>query len=58
MKTILLLKVSFEELLISQVIQQGPVTRSFVKQGIFTGDEFLDMVKVVNYEMKKEKRGN
>ncbi len=45
--------VSFEELLMSQVIQQEALTRLLVEKGIFSKDEFLEMVKVVNLEMKR-----
>jgi hypothetical protein len=44
--------VSFEELLMSQVVQQEALTRLLVEKGIFTKKEFLKMVKVVNLEMK------
>jgi hypothetical protein len=47
--------VSFEELLMSQVVQQEALTRLLIKQGIFTKAEFLKMVKTVNEEMKKQK---
>ena len=47
--------VSFEELLMSQVVQQEALTRLLVEKGIFTKEEFLEVVKVVNKEMKKEK---
>jgi hypothetical protein len=47
--------VSYEELLISQVVQQEALTRLLVEKGIFTKEEFIEMVKVVNREMK---RGN
>ena len=40
--------VSFEELLMSQVVQQEALTRLLVEKGIFTKEEFLEMVKVVN----------
>ncbi|MGA2318761.1 MAG: hypothetical protein ABSG71_20630 [Thermodesulfobacteriota bacterium] len=46
--------VSFEELLMSQVIQQEALTRLLIEKGIFTKDEFLEMVSVVNREMKKK----
>ena len=46
--------VSFEELLISQVVQQEALTRLLVKKGIFTVEEFLEMVKAVNLEMKRK----
>jgi hypothetical protein len=44
--------VSFEELLMSQVVQQEALTRLLVEKGIFTKEEFLDMVKVVDQGMK------
>ena len=44
---------SFEELLMSQVIQQEALTRLLVDTGIFTKEEFLEMVKAVNGEMKR-----
>jgi hypothetical protein len=45
--------VSFEDLLMSHVVQQEALTRLLVEKGIITKDDFLDMVKVVNKEMKK-----
>jgi hypothetical protein len=36
------------------VIQQEALTRLLVEKGIFAKDEFLDMVKVVDREMKKK----
>jgi uncharacterized protein YqgQ len=45
--------VSFEELLMSQVIQQEAITRLLIEKGIFTKEEFLEMVKVIDREMKK-----
>jgi hypothetical protein len=36
--------VSFEELLMSQVVQQEALTRLLVEKGIFTKEEFLEMV--------------
>jgi len=44
--------VSFEELLISQVVQQEALTRLLVEKGISTEKEFLEVVKVVNRKMK------
>ena len=44
--------ISFEELLMSQVVQQEALTRLLVEKGIFTKKELLKMVKVVNLEMK------
>ena len=46
--------VYFEELLMSQVISQQALTRILVKKGIFTKEEFLEMVKVVDLEMEKK----
>lgn len=47
--------VSFEEIVMSQVIQQEALTRLLVEKGIFTKDEFLQTVKAVDREMKKTK---
>lgn len=46
--------VSFEELLMSQVVQQEALTRLLVEKGIFTKEELLEMVKVVDREMKRK----
>ena len=46
--------VSFEELLMSQVVQQEALTRMLIEKGIFTKEEFLEMVKVVDQEMKRK----
>lgn len=45
--------VSFEELLTCQVIQQEALTRLLIEKWIFTEEEFLKMVKVVNLEIAK-----
>ena len=50
--------VSFEELLMSQVVQQEALTRLLIEKGIFTREEFLGMVKTVNLEMKKKRGRN
>jgi hypothetical protein len=47
--------VSFEELLTSQVVQQEALTRLLVEKGIFTKEEFLEMVRVVNLEIESAK---
>ena len=47
--------VSFEELLMSQVVQQEALTRLLLEKGVFTKEEFLEMVRIVNREMKREK---
>ena len=46
--------VSFEKLLKSQVIQQEALTWLLVEKRIFTEEEFLEMWRVVNLEMKKK----
>ena len=48
--------VSFEELLISQVVQQEALTRLLIEKGLFTKEELLETVKVVNQEMKRNNR--
>ena len=45
--------VSFEELLMSQVVSQEAITRLLVEKGVFTKEEFLKMVNVVNLEIGK-----
>jgi hypothetical protein len=50
--------VSFEELLMSQVVQQEALTRMLVEKGIFSKEEFLEIVGVVNWKIKGRKRGN
>jgi site-specific recombinase len=42
-----------EELLMSQVVSQEAIIRLLVKKGIFSREEFLEMVEVVNLEVKK-----
>ncbi len=46
--------VSPEELLKSRVVSQEVVIRLLVEKGIFSEKEFLEMVRVVSKEMKKE----
>jgi len=48
--------VSFEELFISQVVQQEALTRLLIKKGIFTKNEFLEMIRVVDGEMKRNEK--
>ena len=50
--------VSFEELLMSQVVSQDALIRLLIEKGVFTKEEFLEMVKVVNREMKKKQQKN
>ena len=45
--------VSLEELLMSQVVSQEAVIRLLVEKGIFSKEEFLEMVNVVNLEIGK-----
>jgi uncharacterized protein YqgQ len=37
------------------VVQQEALTRLLVEKGIFSKEELMEMAKVVNKEMKKEK---
>jgi hypothetical protein len=45
--------VSPNELLMSQVVSQEAVIRLLVGKGIFTKEEFLEMVNVVNLDISK-----
>jgi len=47
--------VSFEELLMSQVVQQEALTRLLVDNGIFIKEKFLEMVRGVDREMKRKR---
>jgi len=47
---------TFEELLMSQVVQQEALTRLFVEKGIFTKEEFLEMVTAVDREVKMKRK--
>jgi hypothetical protein len=46
--------VTFEELLMSQVVQQEALTRLLVEKRVFSKKEFLETVKTVNREMKSK----
>ncbi len=48
--------VSFEELLMSQVVSQDALIRLLIDKEIFSKEEFLEMVRVVDQERKKEGR--
>ena len=48
--------VSFEELLMSQVVQQEALTRLLIEEGMFSKEEFIEMVKGVDREIKKTPR--
>jgi uncharacterized protein YqgQ len=43
--------------MVCYLAQQEAVTGLLVKKGIFTKEEFLEMRKVVEKEMKKKKEG-
>ena len=45
--------VSSEQLLMSQVVSQEAIIRLLVEKGIFSREEFLEMVELVNLEIKK-----
>jgi hypothetical protein len=45
--------VSSEELLMSQVVPQEAIIRLLVEKGIFSKEEFLKMVEMVNLEIGK-----
>jgi len=46
-----------DEILLSQVVSQEAIIRLLIEKGIFTKEEFFEMVKVVDREMeRKEKR--
>jgi hypothetical protein len=47
--------VSSEELVMSRVVSQEAVIRLLVEKGIFTKEEFLEMVEVTNNKMNREK---
>ena len=49
--------VSFDELLMSRVVQQEATTGLFIKKGILIKAELLEMLKEVDREMKLEERG-
>jgi hypothetical protein len=44
-----------DELLLSQVISQEAIIRLLVQKGIFTKEEFVEMVEAVDREMRIEK---
>ena len=45
--------VSPNELLMSQVVSQEAIIRLLVEKGIFTKEEFLEIVEAVNLKMRK-----
>ncbi len=48
--------VSYEELLMSQIVQQEALTRLLVEKGILTKAELLEMLKAVDWEMKRKNK--
>jgi hypothetical protein len=42
-----------DELLLSQVFSQEAIIRLLVAKGVFTKEEFLEMIEKVNLEMAK-----
>jgi uncharacterized protein YqgQ len=42
----------------SQVIQQEALTRLLLEKGIFTREEFLEVVRIVNEEIKRKRGKN
>jgi hypothetical protein len=42
----------------SHVVSQVALSRLLLEKGVFTKQEFLDMVKVVDQEMKGKRKGN
>ena len=46
--------VSFEELLMSLVISQEALTMLLVEKGVFTKEEFLEMVRLLDRDRKRK----
>ena len=44
--------VSFEELLMSQVVQQEALSRLLIEKGVFTKEKFPEMVKAVDRDRR------
>jgi hypothetical protein len=49
--------VSFEELLMAQVVSQEAVIRLLVEKRIFTKEEFLEMLKGADRERERNRKG-
>ena len=47
--------VTFEEILISQVVQQEALTRLLIEKGIFSKEEILEKVREVDHERKTKR---
>jgi hypothetical protein len=50
--------VSFEELLLAQVVQQEALSRLLIEKGVFTKEQFLEMEKMVDRERRLKRSGN
>ena len=48
--------VPFEKLLIPQVVQQEALTRLLVEKGVFTKEEFLEMVRLLDRDRKRKSK--
>jgi ATP-dependent Zn protease len=46
--------VALEELLVSNTVQLDTITQLLVEKGVFTKDEFFDMLKQIQKEFKKK----
>ena len=47
--------VALEELLVSNTVQLDTITQLLVEKGVFTKNEFFDMLKQIQKEFKKTK---
>jgi hypothetical protein len=48
--------VTFEELLMSQVVSQDALIRLLIAKGLFSKEEFLEMVRLVDQETKLKRK--
>ena len=46
--------VALEELLVSNTVQLDTITKLLVEKGVFTKNEFFDMLKQIQEEFKKK----
>jgi mannitol/fructose-specific phosphotransferase system IIA component (Ntr-type) len=46
--------VALEELLVSNTVQLDTITQLLVEKGVFTKNEFFDMLKQIQKEFKKK----
>lgn len=49
--------VTYEELLMSNVIQLNAVTQLLVEKRVFTEEEFFSKLKQVQYECREKRKG-